>query len=526
MQLPFEIALVASVAYIIYLAVSQFITSRRNAANAQKLGCKEPPFQKNKYPLGIDNLLRAIAADKAKLFPVDTIKRTVDVGSITYKYTLLGSTNYFTADEKNIQTMLATKFSDWDLGPNRRGNFWPLLGNGIFTQDGSGWEHSRAMMRPQFARDQVSDLDLEERHVQNMMKALNVSLGSGNWTDCVDLQVLFFRLTLDSATEFLFGESVDSQLHLLPGHQSDKSVNGLHSSDFAAAFDQGQMALATRARFASRYWLVWPKGFKESCRICHEFIDHFVRLALSKELREKELEKGKFGRKEKYVFLEALAAETQDPIELRSQLLNILLAGRDTTASLLGWLFLCLSKDPKRYQKLRDTIIEQFGTYDHPTSITFEKIKSCQYLQHCNNEALRLYPVVPLNGRFANKDTVLPRGGGKDGKSPIFIPKNTAVDYSVHVMHHRKDIWGEDAEEFNPERFQGRRVGWEFLPFNGGPRICLGQQFAITEASYVTIRLLQRFDKMENLETDPVVRHNLTLTNCPSNGVKVRAHAA
>jgi cytochrome P450 len=117
-----------------------------------------------------------------------------------------------------------------------------------------------------------------------------------------------------------------------------------------------------------------------------------------------------------------------------------------------------------RYRKLRDIIIDQFGTYDKPTEITFGKIKSCQYLQHCNNEALRLYPVVPLNGRFANKDTVLPRGGGMDGKSPIFIPKNTAVDYSVHVMHHRKDIWGPDAEDFNPERWNGRRVGWEFLP--------------------------------------------------------------
>jgi hypothetical protein len=154
-------------------------------------------------------------------------------------------------------------------------------------------------------------VDLEERHVQNMMRALNVSIRGDNWTDCVDLQVLFFRLTLDSATEFLFGESVDSQLHLLPGYQNEKSVNSVHSSDFASAFDRGQMALATRARFASRYWLVWPKGFKESCKVCHEFIDHFVRLALSKELREKELRKGKYGRKEKYVFLEALAAETR-----------------------------------------------------------------------------------------------------------------------------------------------------------------------------------------------------------------------
>jgi hypothetical protein len=72
---------------------------------------------------------------------------------------------------------------------------------------------------------------------------------------------------------------------------------------------------------------------------------------------------------------------------------------------------------------------------------------------------------VPVNGRYANKDTTLPTGGGPDGKSKIFVPKGSACEYSVHVMHHRKDIWGDDAEEFNPERWGGgRKVGWEFLP--------------------------------------------------------------
>lgn len=69
-------------------------------------------------------------------------------------------------------------------------------------------------------------------------------------------------------------------------------------------------------------------------------------------------------------------------------------------------------------------------------------------------------------GRFANKDTVLPRGGGKDGKSKIFVPKGASVDYSVYVMHHRKDIWGPDAEDFRPERWENRKAGWEFLPVN------------------------------------------------------------
>lgn len=115
MLLHLEIALVATGAYIIYLVVVHLVSSHRNAAKARELGCKEPPIQRNRYPLGIDNLLRAIAADKARIFPLDMIQRTVDVGAITYKYTLLGSTNFFTADEKNIQTMLATNFNDWDV---------------------------------------------------------------------------------------------------------------------------------------------------------------------------------------------------------------------------------------------------------------------------------------------------------------------------------------------------------------------------------------------------------------------------
>lgn len=62
--------------------------------------------------------------------------------------------------------------------------------------------------------------------------------------------------------------------------------------------------------------------------------------------------------------------------------------------------------------------------------------------------------------------------------------------------------------------------------FNGGPRICIGQQFALTEAGYVIVRLMQRFDAMENLETDPITRHRVTLTSCPGSGVKCRMHAA
>jgi len=115
MQLPIAIAALAwaTFAYFLYLLVSSLLTSRRNAAKARALKCEDPPFQKNRWPLGIDNLLRSLAADKAQQFPVDAIKRTEDVGAITFKYSILGVTQVSTADEKNIQAILATQFADF-----------------------------------------------------------------------------------------------------------------------------------------------------------------------------------------------------------------------------------------------------------------------------------------------------------------------------------------------------------------------------------------------------------------------------
>lgn len=137
--------------------------------------------------------------------------------------------------------------------------------------------------------------------------------------------------------------------------------------------------------------------------------------------------------------------------------------------------------------------------------------------------ALRLYPIVPINARFAKKDTTIPRGGGPDGHSPVFIPKGQIVAWSVYVMHRRKDIYGPDAEVFRPERWapeEGLRPGWAYLPFNGGPRICVGQQFALTEASYTIVRLLQEFEGMEDRDGTPFVE-KMSLTMTSDKGCKV-----
>ena len=74
--------------------------------------------------------------------------------------------------------------------------------------------------------------------------------------------------------------------------------------------------------------------------------------------------------------------------------------------------------------------------------------------------ALRLFPPLPHNARVSLKDLILPVGGGSDGQSPIFVPAGTEIKWHLSALHQRKDLWGEDADEFRPERFEGDTGSW------------------------------------------------------------------
>jgi len=141
--------------------------------------------------------------------------------------------------------------------------------------------------------------------------------------------------------------------------------------------------------------------------------DRFVKLALDPD-HKRQLQQAEDGEKKKFVLLDALVAETRDPIELRDQALHVLLAGRDTTSALLGWTILLLARHPEIYASLRNTVLSTFGSETKPlTEPSFASLKACKELTHVLYEVLRLYPIVPLNGRGAVRNTVLPTGGGK-----------------------------------------------------------------------------------------------------------------
>lgn len=275
-------------------------------------------------------------------------------------------------------------------------------------------------------RDQIADLGLFESHVKVLLDELPATTKSDNWTPKFDLQPFLERFTMDTATEFLFGESVYSQ----KGDDADTSTlfSKKEMRKFVEDFYAAEETTAESTIYGDLFWLKHDKKFKERCKSVHSFVDAYI---------ERRLRDGSLGRKaatERYVVLDALISQVKDPRELRSQLLNILIAGSDTISGTLGFLFATLAQYPEIFRKLRGTVIEEFGTFEQPKEITLSRLKNCSYLQWCLNEVLRVYPSVPANYREAVRDTTLPVGGGPDGLSPIFIPKGAPVTWEVSLF--------------------------------------------------------------------------------------------
>lgn len=189
----------------------------------------------------------------------------------------------------------------------------------------------------------------------------------------VRIDDFIYRFTLDAATDFLFGKSVDSMRN--------------PQTEFADAFAEVQRVQAVIARAGPMNGWVQRKTFRQGLRVLNRFVGQYIDQALA--LPQAELEKMTKS-DEGYTFLHALASYTRDREVLRDQLVAVLLAGRDTTAVTLSWLFYELAQRPQVLKKLQQEIQNFVGLHREPT---YSDLKSMRYLQHTLNETLRLYPV-------------------------------------------------------------------------------------------------------------------------------------
>ncbi|KAK8090594.1 hypothetical protein PG994_000099 [Apiospora phragmitis] len=472
----------------------------RHWLKARRLGCGSVPTEPRKWPLGLDIVRNGVKADRDQRMPEYVTGRFAAMGRYTWRMNVLGSSNFITAEPRNIQAILATQFDDFKLGDVRTTNL-KLFSAAVYS------------------RENVSNVRLLEGRFQSMMRCLLessegiISTSRNNhgrtWTAPVSLAALLPRFTLDSATEVFLGQSA---------HSLETRLRGEKKQDLNWALEQMVPLLRMRLTLRGLYWIYGNKELRRIADVMHKFTNDAMDKA-DATVRSGE-------NRAKYDFLDTLRARCADRDEVREQVLGLLAAGTDTTAALTGWVFYSLIRNPRVFAKLRDVVIQHFGASFTESktgdSVTFENLKNCTYLQHVLNETLRRHSVVPLNSRCAKRDTTLPTGGGPDGTQPIFVPAGTEVNFSTHVLHRRRDLWGPDADEFVPERWEKRRPGlFHYVPFNGGPRICIGQQFALTEAGFVVVRLLQEFDAIEGLDLDNSSRDysNFGITCAPGSSI-------
>ncbi|HXT00297.1 MAG TPA: cytochrome P450 [Elusimicrobiota bacterium] len=189
--------------------------------------------------------------------------------------------------------------------------------------------------------------------------------------------------------------------------------------------------------------------------------------------------------------------------ELRDQMVTLLLAGHETTATSLSWAFRRLTAEPEALSALKS---ELAGAPEGDPA----QAAGLKYLDAVVSEALRIDPVVPLVWRQLTEPTTL---GGRE------LPAGVAVAASIYLAHRRPDVWPE-PERFLPQRFFDRRPApWEYLPFGGGARRCLGMAFAQFEMKLIMAEVLRRADVRAAPGRSRVVRRSVTLA--PHDGAPV-----
>lgn len=179
--------------------------------------------------------------------------------------------------------------------------------------------------------------------------------------------------------------------------------------------------------------------------------------------------------------------------DVQDQIATFIVAGHETSSAGIAWCLHCLSNNVEAQERLREEI-RQLGT-DSPD---VEQIKSLKYLDYVVREGLRLYPPIPSTSRVAMKDDIIPLSNG----TGIRIAEGDGVFIPIFTLNTDKRIWGRDAQEFKPERWENIPPGAQALPgvwgnimsFLGGSRACIGYHFSTLEMKYIIFTLILNFE--------------------------------
>lgn len=403
----------------------------------------------------------------------------------TFRLLAQDQSEIYTTDARNIEHILKSSFDKYTKGQYLQGIVSDLFGQGIFVVDGVNWRQQRKLASFEFSTRMLRDFSCNIFR-RNAVKLIRTVSQLSQADDIIDIQDLLMKYSLDSIFKIGFG----TDLNCMEGS------NGVGAT-FIKAFDDATALIYWR--YVDPTWKVQRFlniGFEASLATNSKYVHKFVHEVISSKKRE-QMEMQQNNDKED-ILSRFLIESKKDPKKMNDQylqdiILNFILAGKDTTANTLSWFFYMLCKNPpvqeRIVQEIRETI--QGNSIDEfVENITDEVFEKMHYLHAALSETLRLYPAVPVDGRCAEADDILPDG--------YKVKKGDNVYYIAYAMGRMTNIWGDDAKDFKPERWLNNgsfqpESPFKFIAFHAGPRICLGKDFAYRQMKIVSIGLLRFF---------------------------------
>ncbi|XP_050226703.1 cytokinin hydroxylase [Mercurialis annua] len=394
---------------------------------------------------------------------------------------------------KELMTKYSTKAGKSWLQQQGSKHF---IGRGLLMANGDNWYHQRHIVAPAFMGDRLKSYAVHMVEcTKGMLESLQNAVNSGQ-------------------TEFEIGE-----------HMTRLTADIISRTEFGCSYEKGKQIfhllteLQRHCAQASRHLCFpgsrfFPSKYNREIKSLKMEVEELLM-----EIIQSRKDCVEIGRSSSYgndllgMLLNEMQNKRENGFSLNFQLImdeckTFFFAGHETTALLLTWTVMLLASNPTWQQRVRDEVLQvcngQTPSIDHLPKLTL--------LNMVINESLRLYPPA----------TVLPRMAFEDIKlGDLHIPKGLSIWIPVLAIHHSEELWGKDANEFNPDRFASKTFapGRHFMPFAAGPRNCIGQTFAMMEAKIILAMLISKF----SFNIADTYRHApvIVLTIKPKYGVQV-----
>ncbi|KAJ1284424.1 hypothetical protein BS78_03G203200 [Paspalum vaginatum] len=463
---------------------STWILPRRLGGALRAQGLRGTAYR---FPFGdLKEMARLAAADRARPMPlshditprVNRLYHNVIAEHGKNAVTWFGPVpRVIVNDPKLVREILANKFGHFQK--RKHGGVVGRLARGLVSHEGQKWAAHRKIISPAFHLEKLKKMLPAFAACSNDLIARwegYVEADGGGGAKEVDVWPEFQNLTGDVISRSAFGSSFSEgrRIFQLQSEQVENIVKMVHTL-YLPGF-----------RFL-------PTELNRKIKANAREVEALLRGIVGK--RERAMKEGRANNDDLLgVLMESNAAETKQAGSSRSimtmddiigELKLFYFAGMDTTAVLLTWTMVALSMHSEWQHRAREEVLRVFGR-NQPDLDGIHQLKTVTMVLY---EVLRLYPPAVQLDRQTYKEMEL---GG------VTYPPGVILSLPIVFIHHDKDLWGEDADEFRPERFadgisKASKESPAFFPFGWGPRICVGQNFALVEAKMALSSILQHF---------------------------------